>query len=272
MIGRREERRKVALEEMEKRNNMLKSKKKRRSKSKDRGLPTPASGKKAVRNLVNSLLGKDHRASLFGAKDHHDRDGEGMRSRERRLSAPSSGSSLLPSRQALTASVPRPPPARYDSMTLGGRRQIGHPGEGLGGRGRGHGPHYARFQDSSFSSFSDTNSMTRRPSVDTISTYLSQGGGSEHRYGYASRNGSFYGGSMGSQELLDMYGDEDSVFTDDSYGDGQSTYRNGDRQRSPDSRSRASCRSLSLTPRHRVLSDPSLGHSRRHPPPLHQVL
>ena len=272
MIGRREERRKVALEEMEKRNNMLKSKKKRRSKSKDRGLPTPASGKKAVRNLVNSLLGKDHRASLFGAKDHHDRDGEGMRSRERRLSAPSSGSSLLPNRQALTASVPRPPPARYDSMTLGGRRQIGHPGEGMAGRGRGHGPPYARFQDSSFSSFSDTNSMTRRPSVDTISTYLSQGGGSEHRYGYASRNGSFYGGSMGSQELLDMYGDEDSVFTDDSYGDGQSTYRPGDRQRSPDSRTRASCRSLSLTPRHRVLSDPSLGHSRRQPPPLHQVL
>ena len=84
--------------------------------------------------------------------------------------------------------------------------------------------------------------MTRRPSVDTISTYLSQGGGSDYRfnfilfiffiviilmcrYGYASQNGSHYGGSLGSQELVDMYEDEDSVFTDDSYGDGQSTYR-----------------------------------------------
>jgi hypothetical protein len=26
--------------------------------------------------------------------------------------------------------------------------------------------------------------------------------------------------------FLDLYGDDDSVFTDDSYGDGQSTYRN----------------------------------------------
>jgi hypothetical protein len=26
----------------------------------------------------------------------------------------------------------------------------------------------------------------------------------------------------------DLYGDEDSVFTDDSYGDGQSTYRNNE--------------------------------------------
>ena len=97
MIGRREERRKVALEEMERRSNHLKNKKdkKRRSKSKDRGLPTPASGKKAVKNLVNSLLGKDHRASLFGAKDHHDRNAEGMRGRERRLSAPSSSQASL---------------------------------------------------------------------------------------------------------------------------------------------------------------------------------
>ena len=49
MIGRREERRKVALEELERRCALLKNnkEKKRRSKSKDRaGLPTPSSGKK----------------------------------------------------------------------------------------------------------------------------------------------------------------------------------------------------------------------------------
>lgn len=188
MIGRREERRKTALEEMERRSNLLKSKKekKRRSKSQDRKLPTPASGKKAVRNLVNTLLGKDHRASLFGAKDHHDRNSEGMRSRERRLSAPTTSQpSLLPPRSHLGDPAGRP--ARYDSLTLSSRRQIGHPSQAEmsaaypGTRGRGQGPPYRRFQDSSFSSFSDTNSMTRRPSVDTISTYLSQTGGSEYR-------------------------------------------------------------------------------------------
>ena len=76
-----------------------------------------------------------------------------------------------------------------------------------------------------------------------------------------------------------MYEDEDSVFTDDSYGEGQSTYRHreGNRsaivpRRSPDSRSRASSRSLSLQARHRVLSDPSLvygRHTASHP--IHQV-
>ena len=53
--------------------------------------------------------------------------------------------------------------------------------------------------------------MSRRPSIDTISTYQTR----DYRYGYASQNGSFYSGSVGSQELIDMYGDEDSVFTDD---------------------------------------------------------
>ena len=99
------------------------------------------------------------------------------------------------------------------------------------------------------------------------------------RYGYASQNGSYYGGSLGSQELIDMYEDEDSVFTDDSYGEGQSTYRHMDgngsaimTHQSPDSRSRASSRSLSLQARHRVLSDPSLvygRHAAAHP--FHQV-
>ena len=77
-----------------------------------------------------------------------------------------------------------------------------------------------------------------------------------------------------------MYEDEDSVFTDDSYGDGQSTYRHPSsnqsaivpRRRSPDSRSRASSRSLSLQARHRVLSDPSLVYGRHtNSHPIHQV-
>ena len=68
MIGRREERRKIALEEIERRNNIKnKKEKKRRSKSKDRGLPR-IEGKKAVRKLMNSFLGKDHKNNLFGVK------------------------------------------------------------------------------------------------------------------------------------------------------------------------------------------------------------
>ena len=105
MIGRREERRRGAQEEMDRRSRVVKSKKEKkwRSKSRDRGVgfPTTSSGKKAVKNLVNSLLGKEHRASLFGTKDHHDREGEGMVSRERRLSAPSSQINLLPPRALL---------------------------------------------------------------------------------------------------------------------------------------------------------------------------
>merc|ERR1712223_52837 len=84
-------------------------------------------------------------------------------------------------------------------------------------------PHYKRFHDyASFSSFSDTSShvgnIVRRPSVDTISTYLS----SQYRYGGSSRTASsYYGGSFGgSQDLIDMYGHEtDSVFTDEETGD-----------------------------------------------------
>ena len=36
--------------------------------------------------------------------------------------------------------------------------------------------------------------MTRRPSIDTISTYQTR----DYRYGYASQNGSFYSGSVDS--------------------------------------------------------------------------
>jgi len=279
MIGRREDRRKLAMEEIERRNNIKNKKdKKRRSKSKDRGLPK-LEGKKTVKHIVNTLLGKDHKSNLFGVKDHHDKKDEGMRTRERRLSAPGSNTSLIHASSRSVMGEPRTEgrPSRYD--TLGSRRQIGHPSANsemnfpTSNRGRAPGPHYRRFQDSSFSSFSDTNSMTRRPSIDTISTYLSHES-QAYRYGYASQNGSFYGGSLGSQELIDLYGDEDSVFTDDSYGDGQSTYRNDSHnhsavyQRSQDGldRARMSTRSYSLG-RNRVLSDPSLVYSVRHSSP-----
>ena len=265
MIGRREERRKLALEEVERRKNIKnKKEKKRRSKSKERGLPR-IEGKKAVRKLMNSFLGKEHKNNLFGVKDHHEKD-EMMRTRERRLSAPNSQMSLLhsSSRSVVGEGLTRTP-GRYDTLSSSSRRQIGHPGPDLGmtaSRGRAqYGLPYRRFQDSSFSSFSDNNSMTRRPSVDTIhtnTTYLSEEQRS-YRYGYASRNGSFYGGSVGSQELLDMYGDEDSVFTDDSYSAGLG--RSQDRLDT-----RLSTRSYSLA-RNRVLSDPSLLY--RHSSPKH---
>ena len=48
--------------------------------------------------------------------------------------------------------------------------------------------------------------MSRRPSIDTISTYQTRD--YRYGYGYASQNGSFYSGSVGSHEQIDMYGDE----------------------------------------------------------------
>ena len=291
MIGRREERRKLALEEIERRNNIKNKKdKKRRSKSKDRGLPR-IEGKKAVRKLMNSFLGKDHKNNLFGVKDHHDKD-DLIRTRERRLSAPNSQMSLFhsSSRSVIGDSMTVGRTNRY-SDTISSRRAIGHPNSEMNfpanHRPRSqYGPtQYRRFQDCSFSSFSDTNSMTRRPSIDTISTYLSHETQYPYRYGHASQNGSFYGGSVGSQELTDAYHDEDSVFTDDSYSEAASSYsrhgggssmmRHGGSAmmmaRSQDrlnSTARMSTRSYSLG-RSRVLSDPSLVY--RHSSPRHNL-
>ena len=50
--------------------------------------------------------------------------------------------------------------------------------------------------------------MSRRPSIDTISTYQTRDYRYGYGYGYASQNGSFYSGSVGSHEQIDMYGDE----------------------------------------------------------------
>ena len=139
-----------------------------------------------------------------------------LRSRESRLSAPTSNMSLLHSSSRSVMGDPALAAARPSRRdTLSSPRAIGHtnyeenflvyghrPRSQYGTR---YGPQYRLFQDSSFS---DT------PSIDTISTYLSHET-RDYRYGYASQNGSFYSGSVGSQELIDMYGDEDSVFTDD---------------------------------------------------------
>ena len=66
------------------------------------------------------------------------------------------------------------------------------------GQGNPHNTGYRRFQDySSFSSFSDTSSIVRRPSMDTISTYLSNQEQYQNGYGnYGGSSRSFYGGSF----------------------------------------------------------------------------
>merc|ERR1712130_151838 len=136
------------MEEIERRNNIKnKKEKKRRSKSKDRGLPK-LEGKKTVKNIVNTILRKDHKSNLFGVKDHHDKKDEGMRTRERRLSVPGVNTTLLHSSSRSVMGEPRTEgrPSRYD--TLGSRRQIGHPSAqselnfSMGNRGRVAGPHY----------------------------------------------------------------------------------------------------------------------------------
>jgi len=233
MVGRREERRRLAEEEVERLAQHKKNKK--RSKSKDRALLELKGGKKTMKNIVNTLLGKEHKNFMFGTKDHKEEGLKGIEGRKRRMSAP--GLEQASSDQQGRQLVKDNPPRRYeDYKTLGHQRRIGHPSMSEasfplapGGRGPTTNPAnpYRRFQDSSFSSFSDTSSMIRRPSIDTISTYLSHESMLRHRYGYASQNGSSYYGSMGSQEMLDLYGDEDSVFTEDSAEDGGGhTFRN----------------------------------------------
>jgi len=123
-------------------------------------------------------------------------------------------------------------------------RTIGHPASGamsefgypaVAGRRYGGGTssstlsqpqRYRRFHDySSFSSFSETSSIVRRPSVDTISTYLSHE--SMYRQSLAQYNRSIasrsrYGSQFGSEHELDLFcgeNESDSVFTDDDLDD-----------------------------------------------------
>jgi hypothetical protein len=126
---------------------------------------------------------------------------------------------------------------------------------------------YKRFHDyASFSSFSDTSScIVRRPSVDTISTYMSHdsmyrrqhhGSSNGYRYGGSSTRGSsYYGGSFGSQDLIDMYGHEtDSVFTDEEADRNSISYHSN--------RSRSGYEEASWPQplKQRVLSDPAIHH------------
>eukprot|EP00094_Tigriopus_californicus_P012643 TCALIF_12221-PB protein Name:"Similar to dx Protein deltex (Drosophila melanogaster)" AED:0.20 eAED:0.41 QI:0/0/0/1/0/0/2/0/785 len=269
MIHRKEERRKDMLAEMERRNNHNNPSKKKRAKD----ILATEKGKKAVKNLMNTIFHKD--------SSKHDKDrnskGHGIENGIRRKSMSSSMPlSKSPARSALSASshnlsrfpgdrsptflhpgTINPTHYRQHSASSPPRRSvIGHPsassefnypvvGRRTSGRPGGsqysgqHAYQYRRIQDSSFSSFSDngSSSIVRRPSVDTISTYLSHESayhpsyrGSNSVMGRMSHRNSFYGGSLGSQELLDIYGDEDSVFTDDSYslrlGDSVSVFNN----------------------------------------------
>jgi len=151
----------------------------------------------------------------------------------------SSSNSLASSRQ--TISPPQQQQHRaIGHPTSGAMSEFGYPsvaGRRYGGTGNstvGQPQRYRRFQDySSFSSFSETSSIIRRPSVDTISTYLSHESMYRQNYAYYNRSmaggggggRSRYGSQFGSQhELVDLYGGEnenesDSVFTDDELED-----------------------------------------------------
>jgi len=221
MIGRREDRRKAALEEVEKRNEGSRKKEKKsatkigRSKSKERGLVPELRGKKAVKNLFNTLVRKDNKSHLFGAKDHSDKkEMDVSRMRQRRLSAPEGEAKSFPVGVSSRARIGSSNEASGGPVT----RRIGHPSEVVR---LDHGPifqdsPYKRLQDSSLSSLGTLGD--KHPSMNTISTYLSHESMYQHYKNSINRQESFYGGSMGSEELVDLYGDEDSVFTDDSYG------------------------------------------------------
>lgn len=323
MIHRKEERRKDMLAEMERRNNPNPSKKKR---AKD--ILATEKGKKAVKNLMNTIFHKDS-AKHDKDRGSNSKQGHGIENGIRRKSMSSSMPlSKSPARSALSASshnlsrfqgdrsptflhpeaVNKGHHYRQHSASSPPRRSvIGHPsassefnypivGRRASGRPGGsqysgqHAYQYRRIQDSSFSSFSDngSSSIVRRPSVDTISTYLSH----ESAYppyrssnsmmgGRISGRNSFYGGSLGSQELLDIYGDEDSVFTDDSYslrlGDSVSVFNNEAHRAINGARPKfrnalPPTRGAQIPARHRVLSDPSLAHHGKlpSPPPFHR--
>ena len=155
-----------------------------------------------------------------------------------------------------------------------------------------HQQRYRRMQDSSFSSFSDAassfsasaggnaanaaagNLMYRRPSVDTISTYLSHETSASRANAMAAARHLSYYGSLGSQELLDG-NDDDSVFTNednilpgdsvsmvDSNGGGGGGHGRLEMPRPPPVRGASVFRDHPVSsmppPRQRIMSDPSL--------------
>jgi len=202
----------------------------------------------------------------------------------------SNGNFPLPSRRG----IGHPSASSEFAYPVIGRRQGGSPYGPAASQHNGKNGGYRRMPDSSFSSFSDAGSggnnafsiIPRRPSVDTISTYLSTSesaaarrqrlisAASAVRRSNDQQSRSFaYGGSLGSQELLDVYGgcDADSVFTDDSRCSADGGIRLGDSVsviggRAPrvampsgSAVTRPPVRGAEAPPpRHRILSDPEL--------------
>ena len=192
MLHRKEERRKEFAAEVDRRIKELKMNKKGHKKA-----------KKAVKHLMNHLL-----HPTINLKDLK----TGTSKNKNGLHPPTFGSSPMKAASAAASETSpmvfrHPPPARppnaenSNGFLLPPRRTIGHPSaisesafptvigrrnhyaraESYSGSasaaaaGAGANPNYKRFHDyASFSSFSDSSScIVRRPSVDTISTYLS---------------------------------------------------------------------------------------------------
>lgn len=190
MIHRKEQRIRILTEEAEKRSEIVKKKKKNGK-------------KKSVKNLMNHIF--HHKKNLSASVNN--------------LNRMSPENSFTGSRSVIGH------PNRQNGYPVIGRRDQRcnpriyrrmpeYPENGNSSMIR-----YSETGSSSMIRYSETGSgsIVRRPSVDTISTYLSNN--------YPDRNpNSRYGGSLGSQELLDYYnynysgGDRDSVFTDDSSG------------------------------------------------------
>ena len=297
MIHRKEERRKDLLAEIERRKQIINSHKKKKKefhKSLEFVNVTSGKGKKAVKNLMNQIFHKDKTSKVESTL---------KKKSAKPLSASTHNLSETgrPTSSNLSTPINHHPNGYATTQSRAGARQIGHPSASefsypiIGRRGlpnqRANQPQqqmngihhnqYRRMPESSFSSFSDTgSSMVRRPSVDTISTYLSHESMYRQHQQYRNYNGSnsspyrtsFYGGSLGSQELLDDYGygDADSVFTDDSYNDGGIRLGDsvsvmnggGNSVRSkipmPPEVMPPPVRGAEIPPRQRILSDPQL--------------
>lgn len=242
MLHRKEERMADMQEEVERRAQQQKKKKGRGT-------------RRAVKHLMNHLFHPHHTSN----KEHG-----------------SPGKRATPLSNKVPEATPPTTPlkATQPQFLLPTRRAIGHPSAmseaafpsmtsmtGRRGHAGGHaqsGMQYRAFRDyASFSSFSDTSScIVRRPSVDTISTYLShesmyRRSQARANYRYSTTSSYYNGSACGSQaDLIDMYGHEtDSVFTDD---EDFINFNTSQRQMYP--------------LRHRVLSDPTLGRFAQHHP------
>ena len=117
-------------------------------------------GKKAVKNLMSSIF-------------HHNQKSNNLKK----------SAQLSSSAHNLTTASNTSSPFKHPVQPLQHPRQQQH-------------HHYRRMPESSFSDA--TSSIVRRPSVDTISTYLSH----EQQHHHRRTHSSYYGGSLGSQEMV----------------------------------------------------------------------